>query len=161
MSTLFHVPCSIMFYIAFLLTPADTHNFIICNKLLYVFLVSLSIHAQCNNPLGEENIVKWDYVSWKVGDTTKREKIAKYLRDRYACKKFSEQKLQKERWLDQWSELYPSPTKTVLYQALIYVGEHAAARSLLPQGELIFNHFMCLKVLFFTHPCLLCEVYMR
>ena len=73
----------------------------------------------------------------EIEDITKLEKIAQYLRDRYGCKKFSEQEMQKGQWLDQWSELYPNPTRTVLYQALIYVGEHAAARSLLtshPQG---------------------------
>ena len=75
----------------------------------------------------------------KMEDNTKLEKLAKYLRYRYECKRFSEQGMQSgNKWLDQLYELYPNPTKTVLYQALIYVGEHAAARSLLPphlQGE--------------------------
>ena len=66
----------------------------------------------------------------KIKDDTKLEKISQYLRDRYGCKKFSEQDMEKEKWLDQWSELYPNPTRRVLYQSLIYVGEHAAARSL-------------------------------
>ena len=66
----------------------------------------------------------------KIEDNAKLEKISQYLRDRYGCKKFSEQEMQKGKWLDQWSELYPNPTRRVLYQALIYVGEHAAARSL-------------------------------
>ena len=37
-----------------------------------------------------------------------------------------------EEWVDLWVKWYPNPTKTVMYQALIYVGEHAAARLLLP-----------------------------
>ena len=76
-----------------------------------------------------------------VADNAKLEQIAQYLRDRYGHKRFSEQEMQKGQWLDQWSELYPNPTKTVVYQALIYVGEHAAARSLLlshSQGEHIY-----------------------
>ena len=95
----------------------------------------------CSNLLGGESAAKeydCSLLQNEVEDNTKLEKIAQYLRDRYGCKKFSEQDMQKNKWLDQWSELYPNPTKTVLYQALIYVGEHAAARSLLPshsQGE--------------------------
>ena len=87
------------------------------------------------NTLGEESSAKRYDASWfdnKIEDNTKLEKIAQYLRDRYGCKKFAEQEIQKGQWLDQWSELYPNPTRTVLYQALIYIGEHAAARSLLP-----------------------------
>ena len=87
------------------------------------------------NSLGDEIAAKPCDGSWfenEIEDSTKLEKIAQYLRDRYGCKKFSEQEMQKGQWLDQWSELYPNPTRTVLYQALIYVGEHAAARSLLP-----------------------------
>ena len=90
--------------------------------------------------LGDENSTQ-DGIKWlenNPDDSTKLEKIAHYLRDRYGCKKFSEQDMQNGEWLDQWSELYPNPTRTVMYQALIYVGEHAAARSLLSsqsQGE--------------------------
>ena len=93
------------------------------------------------NLLGGESAAKeygCSLLQDEVEDNTKLEKIAQYLRDRYGCKRFSEQDMQKNKWLDQWSELYPNPTRTVLYQALIYVGEHAAARSLLPshsQGE--------------------------
>jgi hypothetical protein len=68
----------------------------------------------------------------KPEDVTKLVKIAQYLRDRYGCKKISEQKMESGAWLDQWCELYPNPTRTVVYQALIYIGENAAARSLLP-----------------------------
>ena len=74
--------------------------------------------------------IKWVFEE-KIEDNSKLVKIAQYLRDRYGCKKFAEQEMQKGKWLLQWSELYPNPTRRVLYQALIYVGEHAAARSLL------------------------------
>ena len=96
-----------------------------------------------------ENIVtRYDFRWFEniIKDTTKLEKLARYLRDRYKCKKFSEQDMQSGKWLDQWSELYPSPTRTVVYQALIYVGEHAAARSLLPshsQGEHTHSFYVC------------------
>ena len=92
--------------------------------------------------LGEDSVLSRGDINWvfqsKIEDSAKLEKIAQYLRDRYGCKKFSEREIQMGEWLDQWSELYPNPTRRVLYQALIYIGEHAAARSLLPshsQGE--------------------------
>ena len=68
----------------------------------------------------------------KIEDKSKLKKIALYMRDRYSHIKYSEQEMEKGKWLDQWSKLYPNPTKMFLYQALIYVGEYAAARSLLP-----------------------------
>ena len=86
--------------------------------------------------------INWVFQS-KIEDNAKLEKIAQYLRDRDGCKKFSEREIQKGEWLDQWSELYPNPTRRVLYQALIYIGEHAAARSLLPshsQGGHTYSH---------------------
>ena len=88
--------------------------------------------------------INWVFQS-KIEDIAKLEKIAQYLRERDGCKKFSEREIQKGEWLDQWSELYPNPTRRVLYQALIYIGEHAAARSLLPshshsQGEHTYSH---------------------
>ena len=109
---------------------------------LYIIIVfnTLVVHSISFNSLGKEITAKPYDVSWfdnEIEDNTKLGKIAQYLRDRYGCKKFSEQEMQKGQWLDQWCELYPNPTRTVLYQALIYVGEHAAARSLLtshPQG---------------------------
>ena len=89
--------------------------------------------------LGKESAARLYDVSWfenEIEDNTKLEKIAQYLSDRYGCKKFAEQDMQKEKWLAQWSEFYPNPTRNILYQALIYVGEHASARALLPsQGE--------------------------
>ena len=84
--------------------------------------------------LGEESAAKQYYVSQfqdEAEDNTKLEKIAQYLRDRYGCKKFSEQDMQKGKWLDQWSKLYPNPTRNVLFQTFVYVGEHAAARALI------------------------------
>ena len=88
--------------------------------------------------LGEESILpqndeRYHQIERIIEDKTKFEKLAQYLRDRDCPKistKYPEQEMQKK-WLREWSELYPNPTRTVLYQALIHVGEHAAARSLL------------------------------
>ena len=93
--------------------------------------------------LGEENVVTqadMDCLKSRIEDKTKLKYIALYIRERHYCQKLSGQSSQEGRWLDEWSKFYPNPTRTVLYQALIYVGEHAIARSLLPlhsQGECI------------------------
>ena len=83
----------------------------------------------------------------RIENKSKLELIGLYLNDRtfQNCseqgqeQEVSEQEIHsREEWVDLWVKWYPNHTKTVMYQALIYVGEHAAARSLLPsysQGE--------------------------
>ena len=74
----------------------------------------------------------------RIENKSKLELIGLYLNDR-TFQNCSEQEIHsRAEWVDLWVKWYPNPTKTVMYQALIYVGEHAAARSLLPsysQGE--------------------------
>ena len=79
----------------------------------------------------------------QVEDKQKLKQIAKYLRDRDCVKDaetFSVDDMQKE----QWCELYPTLTKTVLYQAFIHIGEHFIARKLYPSGMCMF--YMCTQL---------------
>ena len=63
----------------------------------------------------------------RVEDVTKLDLIARYLRDRALG---AENESDKHKWLEEWPEVYPNLTRTVLYQALIFSGEHALAKEL-------------------------------
>lgn len=87
----------------------------------------------------------------RVEDKQKLKQIAKYLRDRDSVKdaeRFSVDDMQK----DQWCELYPTLTKTVLYQAFIHVGEHCIARKLYPSGTCMFC--MCAQLVVYRVKCM-------
>ena len=64
-------------------------------------------------------------------------KIAWYLKDRNICEQKNSDndsnEMPPDKWINEWSELYPVTTRTVLYQALIFAGEHKLAKDI--KGE--------------------------
>ena len=65
-------------------------------------------------------------------------KIAWYLKDRNICKQEnSDKEMSLDEWINEWSSKYPVATRTVLYQALIFAGEHKLAKEI--KGERKYN----------------------
>ena len=87
--------------------------------------VLLAQHSNLDVIVGEEKALSF------LEQTEMREgkliNIAKYLRER----KSSGKSIKSQDWLHDWSQLYPCITGRVLYQALIFGGEHALARKVL------------------------------
>ena len=49
-----------------------------------------------------------------------------------------------DKWLREWSELYPVTTKTVVYQALVFAGEHEIAKEVTEECEYIYIYICCI-----------------
>ena len=81
--------------------------------------------------------------------------IAWYLKDRSICEQKTPStvgdddtnEVLRENWVKEWSELYPTATRTVLYQALIFAGEHNIAREIRGGCEcIVFWRCHCFRV---------------